>query len=172
MKRAVALAVLIAANALAQNVDPVWLRYWQEAQKGRPANIGWQARIAAPREPGTPLVVHGRVVAPEGRPVPDVIVFAYQTDATGVYNRRGEPGYRLRGWARTDRQGRFEFHTIRPAAYPTGTEPPHIHFTIEGPRLPRRWTRDLEFTRGTTVSTRNGVQHVDFTIRVADEGRF
>jgi protocatechuate 3,4-dioxygenase beta subunit len=44
-----------------------------------------------------------------------VIVFAYQTDHTGVYNRRGADGWRLHGGARTDAEGRFELHTIRAA---------------------------------------------------------
>lgn len=179
------LAILLAFAAYAQ-VDQMWLRHWEDAQRGRPASIASVGRIAPMNERGTPLVVHGRVLQSDGvKPAAGVIVFAYQTDATGVYNVRGVSGYRLRGWAKSDAQGRFEFQTIRPASYPTGRNPAHIHITIEGPGLQRRWTKDVMFlddpfvnddprakADARPVTTRGGVQHVDYTIRIADTGKF
>lgn len=188
----VALSLLMTSALFAQ-VDQGWLRLWEEAQRQRPRTIATVARIAPQGEPGTPLVVHGRVVQRDGKtPAPNVIVFAYHTDATGVYNRRGARGYRLRGWAKTDANGRFEFHTIRPAAYPNRREEAHIHLTIEGPNLPRRWVPDINFAGDPLLSaedkrrssaagafgsirpvtTRGGVQHVDFNIRVEEESKF
>ncbi|HEX8255416.1 MAG TPA: hypothetical protein VF846_19910 [Thermoanaerobaculia bacterium] len=185
------LALLVALPAAAQ--DREWIRMWETAQRQRPRTVASIARIAPDKERGTPLIVHGRVYENDGKtPRAGVIVFAYQTDAAGVYHRRGERGWRLRGWARSDANGRFEFRTIRPAPYPNATEPAHIHFTIEAPKLQRRWTPDLQFAgdrlltardkRASSaagpfgsiraVTTRAGVQHVDFNIRVADEGRF
>ena len=59
-----------------------------------------------------------------GKPVPGVDVFAYQTDQHGIYAAPGAADpWRLKGWAVTDAQGRFEFRTIRPAAYPSNTVP-------------------------------------------------
>lgn len=185
-------AIVFAALAIGAQ-DAEWLRSWQEAQRHRPRAIASVARIAPPGEAGTPLVIHGRVYKSDGAsPAAGVVVFAYQTDAQGLYNARGARGWRLRGWARTDAQGRFEFHTIRPAAYPGTRTPAHVHMTIDGPGLPRRWTPDLNFlddpfltTREkqasaragkfgsvARVTTRGRVQHVDFHLRIANDGRF
>jgi protocatechuate 3,4-dioxygenase beta subunit len=172
--------VFVASSALAQDAD--WVRAWEAAQKGRPANVPKVGRIATASEPGTPLVVHGRVFNGT-KPAPNVVVFAYQTDSSGVYNRKGSPGWRLSGWARSDAQGRFELHTIRPGSYPNSSNPAHIHITIDGPSLPRRWASDIEFAddplvRGRSrpaarpVTVRNGVQHVDYEIRITENGKF
>jgi protocatechuate 3,4-dioxygenase beta subunit len=40
---------------------------------------------------------------------------------------------RLRGVAVTDEEGRFGFVTIRPAPYPEGREPAHIHMSVTAP---------------------------------------
>ena len=83
LRFAVALLLSLAATLAAQDQD--WVRDWVRAQQQRPAAIGSISRIAPANEPGTPLIVHGRIVpAKEG-----VIVFAYHTDRTGVYNRPG-----------------------------------------------------------------------------------
>lgn len=172
--------VLVAVSAGAQ--DREWLQMWEEAQRVRPRAVGSTARIAPTGEPGTPLVVHGKVFQRDGKtPARDLLVFAYQTDATGVYNRAGARGWRLKGWAKTDANGRFEFHTIRPGSYPRSRTPAHIHLTIEGAGVARRWTEELQFADDPYVSerasarpvtTRGGVQHVDFHVRITDEGRF
>lgn len=188
---AAAMALMSAAATLAQ--DPEWLRMWEEAQRQRPRTIGSTARIAPAGEPGTPMVIHGRVYARDGRTrAAGVIVFAYQTDRTGVYHEPGARIWRLRGWARTDAQGRFELHTIRPAPYPRGRTPAHVHLVIEGTGVPRQWTPELRFADDPFVSaaekresealgafgpvrpvtTRNGTQHVELHIRISDEGRF
>jgi protocatechuate 3,4-dioxygenase beta subunit len=39
----------------------------------------------------------------------------------------------LRGVAVTDERGRFEFRTIRPVAYPDGSEPAHVHVAVMAP---------------------------------------
>lgn len=105
------------------------------------------ARIAAPGEPGHRLIVNGQVFDPTGRrPVPGVTVYAYHTDATGVYNRPGVKEPRLRAWVVTDSQGRFQLQTIRPASYPNDGPPAHIHFELSGSGYPRQWGEDLEFS--------------------------
>lgn len=171
-------SVLVATFVVAQDFD--WVREWERAQRRRPANVPSIGRIAPPSEPGTPLVVHGRVLN-GSKPAPNVVVFAYQTDRTGEYNQKGAQGWRLYGWARSDAQGRFEFHTIRPGSYPRSTNAAHIHVTVDGPGLPRRWTSEIQFAddplmRGKSgafpVTVRNGVQHVEYTIRITGEGRF
>lgn len=187
--RSIAALTLFAA-ACAQAQDPEWLRMYEAAQRQRPRTIASTARIAPANEPGTPLVIHGRIFQRDGKtPAPGITVFAYQTDRTGVY---GEGVWRLRGWARSDAEGRFTFHTIRPGSYPSSRNPAHVHLTIEGPNLPRRWTSELHFADDPfvteaakrrsqalgafgavrPVTTRGGAQHIDYNIRISDEGRF
>ncbi|HET7712608.1 MAG TPA: hypothetical protein VFL80_11815 [Thermoanaerobaculia bacterium] len=160
---------------------------WEAAQKERPAALGSVARIAPASEPGLPLVIHGRVLKADGRtPAPGVIVFAYHTDQNGVYDKPGSRSWSLRGWAKSDAQGRFEFRTIRPGSYPGRRIAAHVHFTMEGPGLPRRSSHALEFLDDPflsaaekkksadagifggirPVTTRGGVQHVDLNLRI------
>lgn len=178
MKTFIAL-FLLALPLAAQDAE--WLATWEEAQRHRPKNVASTARLAPAGEPGTPLVVRGRILQSDNKPAANVVVFAYQTDARGVYNHDNRRGWRLRGWARTDAQGRFEFHTIRPASYPNSRIAAHIHLTVEGPGLPRRWTPELHFrddpfaarsADALPVTTRNGVQSVDYVYRIVNEGRF
>ena len=188
---AVILISVITASASAQDSD--WVQKWERAQRQRPAVLGSTARIAGVGEPGTPLVIHGRVVQADGKtPAAGVIVFAYHTDHTGRYNAPGAEGWRLQGWTRTDARGGFEFVTIRPASYPNRRVPAHIHMTIEGPGLPRRTTEGVlfagdaflsekekhdsevsgEFGNVRPVITRDGAQHVDLRVRIAESHRF
>lgn len=175
MKFRLVVCLFSAVTLIAQDGD--WVRDWEAAQQQRPASMSSIGRIAPSNEPGTPMIVHGRIVpAKEG-----LIVFAYQTDRTGVYNKPGSRGWRLRGWAKSDAQGRFELRTIRPGSYPGSRNPAHIHVTVEGPGLPRRWTEEIQFADdplmqnrpgALPVTTQNGVQHVNYTIRVEEKGRF
>src|SRR5882762_7170576 len=85
-----------------------------------PADTKWTATIVPAREPGEPLVVAGRVFAPDGQhPVAGVVVYAYNTDKDGYYSPDGKVGHpRLKGYMKTDVEGRFELYTIRPGHYP------------------------------------------------------
>ena len=130
---ACALALAVSALAAAA-VDQHWLELWNAAQALRPTTLMAHSRIAAPEEPGTAMIIKGQIVRPDGiTPEAGAIVFAYHTDSTGVYFAPGTDrrNYRLKGWAKTDAGGRFEFATIRPAPYPNHRTPAHVHFTIE-----------------------------------------
>lgn len=86
------------------------------------------------------LKLSGTVFHRDGKtPASGVILYIYHTDRTGVYPTRGNEtgwarrhGY-IRGWVMTDEQGSYAFYTFRPAAYPDGTEPEHIHLTVKEP---------------------------------------
>ena len=98
------------------------------AEKLKPAKVTSSERIAPASEPGIPFVVRATLLDPAAKPAPGVQVFAYQTDRTGIYATPGAADpWRLKGWAVTDAQGRFEFRTIRPGGYPGGGAPQHIH---------------------------------------------
>jgi protocatechuate 3,4-dioxygenase beta subunit len=179
-----------AATQPAQDLE--FIRAWERAQKERPATLSPAARIAPAGEPGIPMVVHGRVFQRDGRtPAPGIIVFAYHTDRTGVYDvpSNGPHSWRLRGWVRTGPDGRFEFTTIRPGAYPGRRDPEPIHLGIPGRGIARYWTNEIlfdddprvtevlrtesaragQFGSVRTVTVRDGVQHVDHNIRVTGE---
>jgi protocatechuate 3,4-dioxygenase beta subunit len=123
------LALAVGAMAAA-GVAPTFA---QRARPPRPATLSWQATIAPASEPGEPLVVAGTVFRADGAtPAGGVVVYAYQTDARGLYTPDGQPGVpRLYAFARTDDQGRYEFRTIRPASYPGQSVPAHIHMTVD-----------------------------------------
>jgi protocatechuate 3,4-dioxygenase beta subunit len=122
--------LVTAASLSAQ--DTQWLRMWENAQKLKPARVSSTERIAPANQTGIPFVVHGVVHDPTGKPLGGVEVFAYQTDTNGIYAPPGAADpWPLKGWAVTDAQGRFEFRTIRPAAYPSNTIPGHLHLTFK-----------------------------------------
>ena len=101
--------------------------------EGMPAKLGWFSRIAPEGEPGKPLRITGVVRDAMNWPVPGVIVYAYQTNAAGIYPKAATPHGALRGWARTDEQGNYGFDTIRPGGYPDTAIPQHIHMHVIEP---------------------------------------
>jgi protocatechuate 3,4-dioxygenase beta subunit len=140
------------------------------------------------------MIIAGRLFGRDGRsPAPGITVFAYHTDASGVYDvpGSGAHSWRLRGWAVTDAQGRFEFETIRPAPYPNRTTAAHVHLSLEGPHLQRRWgglvldddplvtaseraasARAGRFGSVRPMVIRNGVHYVELPMTITDEGVF
>jgi protocatechuate 3,4-dioxygenase, beta subunit len=185
-------ALAAAATEAASAQDVEYLRAVERAQQLRPRTLSSRARIAPIGEPGTPLVISGHLFQADGRtPAAGYTVFAYHTDAQGIYDlpSHGPHSWRLKGWALTDAEGRFEFTTIRPAPYPRRTEAAHVHVTFEGPDLPRRSAgiqfaddplvtredRALSSKAGRfgsvlAVTTEQGIQHVEWNVRTTDAG--
>jgi protocatechuate 3,4-dioxygenase beta subunit len=112
-----------------------------------PVQLSWQTLIVKKGEPGEPLIVAGKVFAPDGRtPAAGVTVYAYNTDAEGYYGEnRAEYPPRIYGWMKTDAAGRFELRTIYPGCYPKMQVPAHIHFEAWGGGYPLQWTEGLRF---------------------------
>jgi len=132
-----------------RGLDATFVWQWQIAQRQRPAVVDTVTRLAEPDEPGQPLTIRGQLFHVDGwTPAAHAIVFAYHTDRTGVYTgpgtNRARP-WRLRGWARTDADGRFTFQTIRPAPYPTRDESAHVHLTADGPGIVGQVVESLRF---------------------------
>ena len=107
--------------------------------EGMPKTLGWRTSIAPAGEAGEPLEMRGVIYQKDGRtPAPGVILYVYHTDATGHYSPApgqtlGRRHGHLRGWMKTDRDGRYEFRTIRPAPYPGHQIPAHIHPVVKEP---------------------------------------
>lgn len=129
---------------LAQDVE--YQRAVERAQAQRPRVLASSARIAPTTEPGTPLVIRGQLLTVNGSPAAEAVVFAYHTDREGLYDRRenGPHSWRLRGWVKTDKDGRFTFETIRPGSYPNSNNPPHVHFTAFLPSGERYHAGELQ----------------------------
>jgi protocatechuate 3,4-dioxygenase beta subunit len=109
----------------------------QVAEKNAPSKI----TIASRDEPGERLIVSGRVFGQDGKtPLAGVSIYVYHTDAKGLYtpetNDNRNP--RLRGYMRTDEQGRYEYSTIKPAPYPNNRIPAHIHYMVNAPGYKER----------------------------------
>jgi len=105
-----------------------------------PSELSRTMIIGKVNEPGERLTLTGIVYHEDGKtPYPGITMYAYQTDAKGYYSKDGsEKGIqkwhgRLHGWCRTDKNGRYEIRTIRPAPYPNGRIPAHIHAAVKEP---------------------------------------
>ncbi len=118
---------------------------------GMPPTLSWKAKLAAYDEPGEPMIISGTIYKKDGKtPAPDVILYVYHTDNTGRYTPAPRQVHakghgHLRGWMKTDAQGRYEFKTIRPAAYPNRRDPQHVHPIVKEPGLSLYWIDDFLF---------------------------
>ncbi len=106
---------------------------------------------------GQRIVVSGRVLDENGRPVPDTLIEVWQANAAGRYRHKWDqhdapldPNFRGDGQTRTDQHGRYSFITIRPGSYPWGNHynawrPAHIHFSLFGPAVATRLVTQMYF---------------------------
>jgi protocatechuate 3,4-dioxygenase, beta subunit len=111
-----------------------------------------------PGEPtGQRIVVEGRVLDGDGRPVPQALVEVWQANAAGRYAHRVDQwnapldaNFSGGGRTLTDADGRYRFVTIRPGAYPwrnhhNAWRPAHIHFSIFGQAFLTRLVTQMYF---------------------------
>jgi len=115
--------------------------------------------IAEKNEPGDKLIITGTLFHSDGvTPYPDVILYAYHTDNTGHYTKKGnEKGFQkwhghLHGWCKSDSKGRYEIHTIRPARYPDNSMPAHIHVAFKTPDGDMNYINDYVFKDDSLVN--------------------
>ena len=136
--------------------------------QGLPEELTSRTRLAPVDEPGEPLVIEGVVSDGAGRPAPGAIVYAYHTDARGIYppDERfpGQAAYRhgrLRGWAMTDANGRYRFDTIRPASYPDTEVAAHVHMHVIEPGCCTYYIAEINFADDPRLSARERAEHAD-----------
>lgn len=106
---------------------------------------------------GERIIVTGRVMDEDGRPVPDTLVEVWQANAAGRYIHKVDqhhapvdPNFFGAGRCVTDAEGRYRFTTVRPGAYPWGNHangwrPVHIHFSLFGPSFLTRLVTQMYF---------------------------
>ena len=99
-------------------------------------------QITTDTEPGKKIKTIVKVRDEQGRALPNVLVYLYQTDARGWYSagsphvggNDGDMGHaRLFGYVRTNSAGQFELHTVKPSGYPQSDLPAHIHIHFSAP---------------------------------------
>ena len=117
-----------------------------------PAGLSHSTVLAGPDEPGERMLLSGRVFAVDGvTPVQGVIIYAHHTNIDGLYaNGTSESEWsrrngRLRGWVRTDAEGRYAFDTIKPEPYPDRTMPAHVHLYVREPGRRTYYIDDVVF---------------------------
>ena len=105
-------------------------------------SAGWAAK-------GQKLLVTGTVFKHDGKtPVPNVIIYYWQTDHNGYYlpkqglNEKAKRHGHIRGWIKSDEYGKFSIYTIRPAPYPNENIPAHIHTSIKEPNIDNEYYLD------------------------------
>ncbi|HKU00104.1 MAG TPA: catechol 1,2-dioxygenase [Paraburkholderia sp.] len=97
-----------------------------------------------------PLVIHGTVTGPDGKPVAGALVECWHANSKGFYSHFDPTGaqsdFNLRGAVKTGADGKYEFRTLMPVGYGCppqgatqqlldeiarhGNRPAHVHFFV------------------------------------------
>ena len=106
---------------------------------------------------GERIIVTGRVLDEDGRPVPRTLVEIWQANAAGRYIHVADqhpapldPNFSGMGRVVTDDEGRYRFTTVKPGAYPwrnhpNAWRPAHIHLSLFGPSFLSRLVTQMYF---------------------------
>jgi len=106
---------------------------------------------------GQRIIVTGRLLDGDGRPVRDSLIEIWQANAGGRYRHTGDrwpspldPNFDGVGRTLTDGDGCYTFTTIKPGAYPwknhdNAWRPAHIHFSVFGSAFTQRLVTQMYF---------------------------
>lgn len=106
---------------------------------------------------GERLIIVGRVMDEDEKPVPNSLIEIWQANAAGRYqhevdqhNAPLDPNFIGAGRCVTNENGEYRFLTIRPGAYPwlnhyNGWRPAHIHLSLFGPSFVTRLVTQFFF---------------------------
>jgi protocatechuate 3,4-dioxygenase beta subunit len=110
---------------------------------------------------GQKLLITGTIFKKDGKtPAPDVILYYYHTDVDGYYSsneemdKRALPHGYIRGWIKSDEQGKYSIYTVRPAPYPSLGDPAHIHPSIKEPTIDNAYYIDAFVFEGDPLLTK------------------
>ncbi len=121
-----------------------------------PAATDLTMQSAAPAQ-GERIIVEGRVLDEDARPIAGTLVELWQANAAGRYAHPNDqhdapldPNFTGAGRAITDAEGRYRFVTIKPGAYPwrnhaNAWRPAHLHFSLFGPSFLTRLITQMYF---------------------------
>jgi len=106
---------------------------------------------------GQRIIVTGRVLDDDGRPIGGTLVEIWQANAGGRYRHEVDqhpspldPNFSGAGRCLTDPDGCYRFVTIKPGSYPWGNHenawrPQHIHFSVFGRQFTQRLVTQMYF---------------------------
>ena len=99
---------------------------------------------------GERIILHGRVLDENARPVPNTLVEVWQANAGGRYRHKKDtylapidPNFGGCGRTLTDETGHYAFRTVKPGAYPwrnmvNNWRPAHVHVSVFGTGFAQR----------------------------------
>ena len=106
---------------------------------------------------GERIVVSGRVLGSDGKPLRGQLIEIWQANAAGRYHHEVDdhdapldPNFTGAGRCLTDDEGRYRFVTVKPGAYPwknhpNAWRPNHIHFSVFGRAVTERLVTQMYF---------------------------
>ena len=119
---------------------------------GMPEKINSIDTSAGWNQNGQKLLITGTIFKRDGKtPAPGVVLYYYHTDVNGYYadkegldRRVVRHGY-IRGWVKSDKNGKYSIYTVRPAPYPNSNFSAHIHPTIKEPGINEYYIDEFVF---------------------------
>ncbi|HVC86245.1 MAG TPA: protocatechuate 3,4-dioxygenase subunit beta [Gaiellaceae bacterium] len=106
---------------------------------------------------GERIIVSGRVLDEDGKPIRGALVEVWQANSAGRYKHQVDqhpapldPNFSGAGRCLTDDDGNYRFISIKPGAYPWGNHenawrPAHIHFSVFGRAFTQRLVTQMYF---------------------------
>ena len=113
--------------------------------------------LAGKQAVGERIIVRGRVVDEDNRPVPHTMIEIWQANAGGRYDHPGDqhdapldPNFHGAGRVFSDADGWYQFVSIKPGAYPwhnhhNAWRPNHIHYSLFGTGFGQRLITQMYF---------------------------
>lgn len=151
VKRSPSQPLILLPQSLSEITGPV---FGHDCVTERDADL---TRQHAGEPVGERIIVTGRVLDEDGRPVRDSLVELWQANAAGRYQHKRDdhaapldPNFTGTGRTVTDADGNYRFLTIRPGAYPwrnhpNAWRPAHIHFSLFGQAFATRLVTQMYF---------------------------
>jgi protocatechuate 3,4-dioxygenase beta subunit len=124
-------------------------------------NAPRRTSLLEPGITGTKLVLTGRVLSTDGKPINGARLDFWHSDGKGEYDNAG---YKLRGHQLTNHEGQYRLETIVPGQY--GGRTPHIHVKVQAPNG-RILTTQLYFP-GEPRNQRDVLFNPDLVMKVQD----
>lgn len=114
---------------------------------------------------GERIILHGRVLDENAKPVPNTLVEVWQANAGGRYRHKKDtylapidPNFGGCGRTLTDENGYYYFRTVKPGAYPwrnmiNNWRPAHVHVSVFGSSFVQRLITQCYFEGDPLIPT-------------------